>query len=119
MKDADARERLDRLEQAFTTLPAVISETVLKELESVIKRFNDAADKYEDMVEAFTAAESNIDKVAKHVGGHSELLEVLESDVNAVRVDANAAIAAAGEATSLVKELVTALAAVQKVGARP
>ena len=113
MKDAEARARLDELQQSLTGLPDLINKTVMAELDPLITRFNDAITRFNEAAETLDEVDAKIEAVAKHVSSHGELLEILESDHNAVRVDVNAAINSAAAALEKVTGIVSDL---QKIG---
>lgn len=88
MKDADARERVALLEEALEALPQIVANKVMKQLEPALV------------------------EMKKSVADVQELIDVLESDHNAMRVDVNAvanASATVANAVEKVNDRVTAL----------
>lgn len=79
----EARARLLAIESAILTMPTDMAKAVHKDLQPMLDRFNAAAT-------AFNEAVDKLEALSKQVADHSELLEVLESDANASRVDVNA-----------------------------
>ncbi len=86
MKDNEARARILVLESALRTLPNDMAKAIHKDLAPMMERFNHATQIFNAAVKDL----EQLDALAKRVDDVGELLEVLESDGNAVRVDVNA-----------------------------
>lgn len=101
MRDADARERLDALEQALANLPAQVTEVVIAHFEPVIAEVNKAVAELSGQTKRLDVLAAAVTKLE----GHGELMEVVESELNALRVDVNgqreAAVAIAAQVAGL------------------
>lgn len=99
MKDADARERLNALEQALRDLPSQVTEVVVAHFAPTMANVNKVLD-------AMGAQSTRVDAALAALAAPGELLEVVESELNALRVDVNAQ----REATAAVAEQLAAMA---------
>lgn len=98
MRDADARDRLDALETALAALPAQVTEVVVAHFEPVIAQVNAAVTAMDNQAKALADIAATVAKVE----GSAELLDVIESELNTLRVDVNAGREAT---TALAKQL--------------
>lgn len=89
MRDQDARDRIATLENGFETLPERITEAVLAAIQPQHDALNERLD-------ALTARLGVLEAALKDQADH-ELLEVIETELNALRVDVNAGREASAE----------------------
>lgn len=117
MKDSEARERIEALETAIAGLPRVVGDALSEDLAPLIKRFNQAIEHFNTVADQLERMQAQAADNAKALVAQAELLEIMESDHNAMRVDVNSALASVNHANSVMSDIVTAFQGV-KLGDR-
>lgn len=93
MKDAGARERLDQLEVVLRDLPTLVAEAVVAATRPTIDRMTELA-------AALDRTLAQVKSAVVKAEGTSELLEIVEDDLSALRTDVTtlrATLTATGE----------------------
>lgn len=109
MKDADARARLDELEATIGKLPGVVAELVSKrfkgQLQGHIEQVNATLDRMRDAATGLEGLADLVQRMGEATNENTELLSVLESELNTLRVDFNAIREAQAEQSTNVERV--------------
>lgn len=97
MRDAEARDRVEKVEQAIAGLPDAIAKIVIDHFEPRIKAVNGTLDRMRQAADGLEALADLVERMGEATNENTELLSVLESELNTLRVDFNAVRAAQAE----------------------
>lgn len=99
MRDADARERLDKLEQSLGNLPGQIAEAVIAHFAPTLAEVSKSLEELYGQV-------ANLHVAVSKSGDQAELLEVVEQELGALRERVETAVTTTGELSGRVNQIV-------------
>lgn len=90
MKDGEARRRLDSLEKAIADIPKSVADVVIQHFEPRIEQVNTTLDAMRDAASGIDGLGAIVQAMGEAINEYGEMVGVLESEGNTVRVDVTA-----------------------------